>query len=127
MQSIKQEKGVQVALNALTGGMTTKLANSVVAPGGTIIMFGGIGGLPTDLPFPSLITKGISIQGYTLYELTYDKKNLPALIDYVREGIEAGDFTPNVDIVFGFRDIAAAREYMTVGNTQGAVVLKVSS
>ncbi len=75
----------------------------VTRPGGTIFMFGGIGGKPTPLPFGPVITKGVRIQGYTVYELTYHAENLPFLREYVREGIREGRYTANVGKVFRFR------------------------
>lgn len=120
-------KGVRVAFNAMTGDLTTALASDIVAPGGMIVMFGGIGAQETVLPYPSLIGRGISIHGYTLYELTYDAGNLPGLIDFVTSGVADGTYTPNVDKVFDFARIADAHDYMTVGSTTGAVVLKVAA
>ncbi|WP_425093521.1 zinc-dependent alcohol dehydrogenase family protein [Tropicimonas sp. S265A] len=127
VQEITKGAGVRVAFNAMTGDLTTTLAGSIVAPGGTIIMYGGIGGQETILPYPSLIGRGISIQGYTLYELTYHEENLPALIDFVTSGVADGTYTPNVDKVFEFEQIAAAHDYMTAGSTTGAVILKTAA
>ncbi len=125
IREITNGQGVRIAFNALTGDLTTKLAGDVVSKGGTIIMYGGIGGQETVLPYPQLITRGITIQGYTLYELTYHAENLPGLIDYVKEGVADGTYKPNVDKVFPFEKIAEAHDYMTAGSTKGAVILQV--
>ncbi len=125
VREITDGKGVRIAFNALTGDLTTVLAGDIVSSGGTIIMYGGIGGQETILPYPQLITRGITIQGYTLYELTYNAGNLPGLIDYVKDHVADGTYKPIIDKVFPFEKIAEAHDYMTTGSTRGSVILAV--
>jgi NADPH:quinone reductase-like Zn-dependent oxidoreductase len=121
---ISAGKGVRIVFNGLTGDILTTLVD-ITRPGGTIFMFGGIGLKPTPLPFGPLITKGVRIQGYTVYELTYDAENLPLLREYVREGILDGRYTANVGKVFPFQKMAEVHRYLEAGDMAGSVVVTV--
>ncbi len=124
VREITGGKGVRLVFNGLTGDVMNTLAD-VASPGGTIFMFGGIGGKPTPLPFHHIIGKGVRIQGYTLYELTYHAENLPAIRRYVSEGVREGHYTANVGKVFGFREMVDVHRYLEAGDMAGSVVVRV--
>lgn len=73
----------------------------------------------------ALIGRGISVKGYTLYELAYHAENMPGLIDYVRSGVADGTYKPNLDRIFPFEKIADAHNYIAAGSTRGSVILQV--
>src|SRR5262245_18413445 len=124
VKEITGGKGVRLTMNFLTGDVLTILVD-VVSPGGTIFMAGGIGGKETPLPIVPLIGKGVRIQGYTLYELTYHAENLPAIRQYVSEGVRDGHYRANVGRVFTFREMAEAHRYLEKGDMAGSVVVTV--
>ena len=72
-----------------------------------------------------LISRGVEIKGYTLYELTYHPENLDGLRDYVSNGVKAGRITANVDRTFGFDEMKDAHEYLEGGSTKGSVIVTV--
>ncbi|WP_428340969.1 zinc-dependent alcohol dehydrogenase family protein [Mycobacterium sp.] len=123
VNEITNGRGVRLVFNALTGDIINDLARAV-SPGGTIFMYGAIGGQPTELPL-ALINKGVRVQGYTLYELTYHEQNLPGIRRYVADGVRGGYYTPNVGKVFHFGDMADAHRYLEAGNMTGSVVVLV--
>ena len=116
--------GVRLILNALTGDVLHSLAN-VAHAGGTILQFGGIGAQPTPLPYAQIITKGINIRGFTLYELTDDPSNLEKLRQYVADGIRDGFYTANVGKVFQFEEMVEVHRYLEAGSMTGSVVVRV--
>jgi len=95
---------------------------NVVAPGGTIFHYGGIGRKETPLP-RSLIGKGARIQGYTLFELTYDPAKLAPIKRYILDGVQAGHFKPIIDRTFPFAQIVDAHRYVESGNMGGKLVV----
>ena len=115
-------KGVRLVFNGLAGDILNSLVD-VLSPGGTVFMFGAIGGKPTPLPLHQLIGKGARIQGYTLYELTYHAENLPAIRRYVSEGVRDGHYTANVGKVFQFGEMVEVHRYLEKGDMSGSVVV----
>ncbi|GLS26042.1 zinc-dependent alcohol dehydrogenase family protein [Marinibactrum halimedae] len=121
---ITKDIGVSLVFNAMTGNVLNELVE-VTKPGGRVIQYGGIGGEDTPLPFASVIGKGITIQGYTLYELTYEPSNLEKVISFVKEGVESGIYTANVGRVFDFSDMVNVHKYLEAGDMAGSVVVRV--
>ena len=124
IREITNGKGVRIVFNALTGSLMKTLVD-VTQPGGTIFQYGGIGGKDTPLPYPKLISSGINIKGYTLYELTYHPENLPELIDYVVSGVKEGYYTANIDRTFNFDQLVEVHHYLEAGSTSGSVIVTV--
>ncbi len=117
-------QGVRLVFNAMTGAVI----NDVVAatrPGGTVFLYGGIGGEPSPLPYAPMIGHGISLQGYTLYELTYHPENLPAIRQYVSDGVAQGHYTATIDRVFAFDEMVQVHHYLEAGSRSGSVVVKI--
>lgn len=124
VKEITSGQGVDIVFNALSGPVIEDIA-SLTKPGGTIFQYGGIEGKPTPYPLATAVRYGIKIQGYTLYELTYNPANLPAVRDYVTQGVQAGIYTPKVGKVFQFDEMVAAHRYLEAGSTAGSVVVRV--
>lgn len=124
IREITHGKGVRIVFNAISGSILNDLV-AVTKPGGTIFQYGGIGGKETPLPIASLVRYGITIQGYTLYELTYHPENLNAVRQYVSEGIKEGHYTANVGKVFEFDEMVRVHHYIEEGNMTGSVVVRV--
>ena len=124
VREITDGKGVSIVFNGITGKVLNDLVG-VTQPGGTIFQYGGIGGKETPLPLAPLVRYGISIQGYTLYELTYHPENLNAVRKYVSEGVKEGHYTANVGKVFEFDEMVRVHHYLEEGNMSGSVVVRV--
>ena len=89
------------------------------------------------MPWFPLIGKGISIRGYTLFELTYSPQRFgnerpdhptayAAAKEFVRKGIEAGTLKPVISEVFPFDQIVKAHTYVEENQKLGKVVVRVS-
>ncbi len=124
VNQITDGRGVSIAFNALTGPVLEEIAN-VTAPGGTIFQYGGIQGQETPYPLATAVKNGLKIQGYSLYEMTYNPANLPAVRDYVTQGVKEGHYTANVGKVFRFDEMVEAHRYLEAGSTTGSVVVLV--
>ena len=125
VDEITDGKGARLIFMALTGDIMETLVNDIVSESGTIFMYGGIGAHDTPLPYPKLISRWVTIKGYTLYEITYHPENLDALRDYVVDGVKKGTITANVDRTFRFEEMADAHAYLEGGSTKGSVIALV--
>ena len=69
--------------------------------------------------------KSLKIQGYTLFELTTDKKLFEQATRYVFEHIESGALSPRIDKVFPLSSIVEAHRYMELNEQIGKIVISV--
>ena len=124
VRELTRDQGVDLVFNALSGPVLEDIT-SVTKPGGTIFQYGGIQGKQTPYPLATAVRYGIKIQGYTLYELTYNLANLPAVREYVTQGVQEGFYTANVGRVFQFDEMVEAHRYLEAGSMAGSVVVRV--
>lgn len=115
-------RGVRLVFNAMTGSLMETLVGAT-APGGTIFQYGVIGLKETPLPWFPLIEKGIKLQGYLVFELTYEPAKLALMKRYVLDGVRAGRFKPVIDRTFPFDQIVEAHRYLESGSLSGKVVV----
>jgi len=71
------------------------------------------------------LAKGLTIRGYTLFELTQDDELLARAKSFVYEGLESGALKPVIDRTFTFTDIAEAHRYMESNQQKGKIVVTV--
>ena len=124
VKQITGGRGARLVFNAITGPILNDLA-AVTADGGLIIQYGAIGHEETPLPSGAMNRHGLSIRGYTLYELTYHAENLPAIRQYVSDGVRQGCFNPVIDRAFRFDEMVDVHRYLEAGSRLGSVVVLV--
>ncbi len=69
--AITDGNGANLVFDPVAGPMLTALAQAT-ARGGTIFVYGALAPAPTPYPLMEALGKGLSIQGYTLFEITGD-------------------------------------------------------
>ena len=117
-------KGARLVFDPI-GGKGVELLCQAAAQYGTIYEYGSLAMEPT--PFPLLITlpKGLSMRGYSIFEVV----SIPALRaqaeKYVFEHIEKGDFKPRIAKTFPLSQIADAHRYMESNEHVGKIVVTV--
>jgi very-short-patch-repair endonuclease len=103
-----------------------QVALFTAATGGQINIYGALDFESiNDIPMPwfPMIAKGISIRGYTLFELTdnpdrfgtekpYDPVAYPQAKEFILAGLESGALKPMVAKVFSFDRIVEAHDYV---------------
>ena len=97
----------------------------ITKPSGAIVQYGGIQGRETPYPLATATRYGIKIQGYTLYELTYNLINLPAVREYVGQGVREEYYQAKVGKIFQFDEMVEAHRYLEAGSMPGSVVVRV--
>lgn len=117
-------KGARIVFDPVAGKGIDSLAKAT-AHGGIIFEYGALAMEPTPYPLMTALTRGISIQGYTLFEVVANPEVSPKAKQYVFDHLEAGNFKPRIDKTFPLSEIVEAHRYME-GNAQvGKIVVTV--
>jgi len=124
IQEITGGKGVRLTFDPVAGPDLEKLATAA-APGGILFEYGILSGQPTPFPLFQALSKGLSVRGYLLMEITLD----PALLDkakaYVFDRLADGRFVPKIAKIFPFDQAADAYIYLESNQQVGKVVITV--
>jgi len=124
MAEITQDSGAELIFDPIGGPLLSQLAE-VAAKGGRIIEYGALDSEPTPYPLFSALAKGLTIRGYTLFEITHDKDRLENAKAFLWPLFNAGKLTPAIDRVFSFNQIQQAHEYMESNQQMGKIVVTV--
>jgi NADPH:quinone reductase-like Zn-dependent oxidoreductase len=117
-------KGARLVFDPVAGKGVEALANAT-AHRGTIFEYGALAAEPTPYPLFAALSKGLSIQGYTLFEVVSDPAIFAAGKRYTYDHIEAGDFKPKIDKTFPLAEIVEAHKYMESNAQIGKIVVTV--
>jgi len=107
------------------GGSLLEILASAAARQAIIIEYGALSTSPTPFPLFTALAKGLTIRGYTLFELTQDDESLARAKSFVYERLESGALRPVIDRTFTFSDIAEAHRYMESNQQKGKIVVTV--
>jgi NADPH:quinone reductase-like Zn-dependent oxidoreductase len=112
-----------LVLDAVGGPQVAQLVKAC-APGASVLVHGGLSGLPTPLPGGGYAA--VWLRRYRVFEITGDAAALRRAVAFVRAGLECGALRPVLDRVFGFDDVVAAHEYLdSPDRAPGKPVLRV--
>ena len=122
--NITDGEGAEFIFDPVAGPQVIELARAV-AYQGTIFVYGRLDPDPTPFPVNFGLAKGLTMKGYSLFEVI----NFPDIFEagkkYVFNGLECGDFNPVVDRTFPLADVADAHRHM-VSNTQTGKIVVVT-
>ena len=91
-----------------------------------VFLYGQLAPEPVDFPLVTCLAKGLSLRGYTLWELTLDPARRARAVRWISERLADRRLVPVIDRVFGFDDIAAAHAYLESGVQNGKIVVEVT-
>jgi NADPH:quinone reductase-like Zn-dependent oxidoreductase len=117
-------KGARVIFNPISGPFLEKLAEAA-APGGIIFQYGALSLEATPLPLVTILSKAVSIRGYTLMEFTRVPEKLAPIKKYVFDRLADGRFTPRIAKTFPFAQTIEAYKYMESNTQVGKIVVTV--
>jgi NADPH:quinone reductase-like Zn-dependent oxidoreductase len=131
-----EEQDLPAEVRRITGGRGARLVfdpvagpgvvtlSQAMAPGGVLFVYGGLSGEPT--PFPrETMRGGLSMRGYTLFEITNDPARLARGKQFVTEGLAQGKLTPIIARVFDFADIVESHRYLESNQQIGKIIVKL--
>jgi NADPH:quinone reductase-like Zn-dependent oxidoreductase len=117
-------KGARVTFDPVGGPFMEKLAEAA-QPGGIIFAYGALSGQPTPLPLLPVLSKGLTVRGYTLMEFTRVPEKLAVARKYVYERLADGRFRPRVAKTFPFAQTVDAYKYLESNAQVGKIVVTV--
>ncbi|WP_342349391.1 zinc-dependent alcohol dehydrogenase family protein [uncultured Nitrospira sp.] len=117
-------KGVRLVFDPVAGPLLEQLA-AVTAPGGIIFEYGALAPHPTPYPLFPALAKGLTIRGYTLFEIVKNPEMLKRGKEYIYQGLESGALKPIIDRTFPLTEIAEAHRYMVSNQQKGKIVVTV--
>lgn len=108
------------------GGPTLLDLAAAAAKGATIFEYGALSPEPTPFPlFPALV-KGLTIRGYTLFEITQSPELCERAREYVFNLLQSGDLKPIIDEHrFSLDEIVEAQLFMETNTQKGKIVVTV--
>ena len=121
---ITQGKGARVIFDSVAGPGIELLANAA-ARGGTIYVYGFLSGQATPFPLLAAISKSLSVQGYTLFDVVSVAEIRIKAEKYVFDHLEAGTFKPKIAKTFPLTEIVQAHQYMESNAQVGKIVVTV--
>ncbi|HSY37054.1 MAG TPA: zinc-dependent alcohol dehydrogenase family protein [Acidobacteriaceae bacterium] len=123
VNEITSGKGARVVFDPIGGPMLESLA-AATAYHGIVLEYGALASEATPFPLFTALAKGLTIRGYTLFELTTDPVFSKAK-QYVFDRLAAGAFRPLIDKTFPFAEMVAAHRYMESNAQVGKIVVTV--
>jgi NADPH:quinone reductase-like Zn-dependent oxidoreductase len=121
VNEITSDKGARIVFDPIGGKILESLAE-VAAPRGIIFEYGALASEPTLYPLFTALAKGLTIRGYTLFEITPDPV-FPKAKQYVFDHLASGAFRPLIDKSFPFAAIVEAHRYMESNAQIGKIVV----
>jgi NADPH:quinone reductase-like Zn-dependent oxidoreductase len=117
--------GADIIFDPVAGKFVETLANCA-AYGSTIYEYGALSLEPTPFPLWPALQKGLSVKGYTLFEITANPEKLAKAKIYVSNALQTNKFKPIIDKQkFSLDQIVAAHEYMESNQQNGKIVVTV--
>jgi len=117
-------KGARIVFDPVAGKGIEALA-AATAFGGILFEYGALATEPTPFPLRAALSRGLSVRGYTLFEVVSDAERFAEAKRYIYGKLESGAFQPKIDKVFPLSEIVEAHRYMQSNAQIGKIVVKV--
>jgi NADPH:quinone reductase-like Zn-dependent oxidoreductase len=117
-------KGARVIFDPISGPFLEKLAEAA-SPRGIIFQYGAFSMQPAPFPLFTALSKGLSIRGYSVMEITRNPEKLAAAKKYVYDRLADGRFKPKIAKKFPFARTVEAYKYLESNEQVGKVVVTV--
>lgn len=124
VQRITDGKGARVVFDPVGGPTVTKLTEAMSRTG-ILFLYGMLSREPTPLPLMNVLSKGLTIRGYTLFEFTSDPPRLERAKKFVYDGLASGKLKPVIAKTFPLEQIVEAHRYMESNQQIGKIVVTV--
>ncbi len=124
LKRLTDGNGAQMAFDPVAGPTVTAIAQGL-AQNATLFLYGSLSGEDTPFPLQAALGKGLTVRGYTLFEVVGDDERFERGKAFVADGLEKGDFEPTVSKTFPFDEIVEAHRYMESNQQIGKIVVTV--
>ena len=122
LKEIAGEGGVRVVFDAV-GGPAFLPLTAAMARGGILIEYGGLSPEATPFPLFNVLSKGLTLRGYLVHEITGNPARLAAAKAFILDGLNDGSLKPIIARTFPFEQIVEAHRYLESNEQFGKVVV----
>jgi NADPH:quinone reductase len=124
IREITGGRGADMILDPVSGPKVEMLCQALRYQG-RLFVYGRLDPRPTPFPVGLGLAKGITVRGYSLFEVV----NFPEVFERVKrrvyEGLERGEFQPAIDETFPLSRVADAHRRMESNEQRGKIVVTV--
>jgi NADPH:quinone reductase-like Zn-dependent oxidoreductase len=124
VRKVTGNAGARLIFDPIAGPGVETLAKATAA-GGTILIYGGLSAQPTPFPGGLAMVRGLTLRGFTVFEVTKDPVRLSRAKGFIYEGLANGKLRPIIDRSFRLEDIAEAHRYMEKSEQIGKIIITV--
>ena len=118
-------RGADLIFDAVAGPSMEVLA-AAAAREATIFVYGLLSMEPTPFPLDAALKKGLSLRGYTLFEIVSAPERMERARKYIFDGLKSGSLWPVIDRIFRpLEGIVEAHRYMESNRQNGKIVVTV--
>lgn len=117
-------QGVRLTLDPIAGTQMRAICEAS-GNGAAVFLYGQLAREPVDFPLLTCIAKGLTVRGYTLWELTLDAAKRARGVEWISARLTDGRLAPVIDRVFRLDEIGAAHAYLESGMQNGKIVVEV--
>jgi NADPH:quinone reductase-like Zn-dependent oxidoreductase len=126
VKKITNSAGARVIFDPVAGPFVETLAEAC-ARGGILFIYGLLSMRPTPFPTLAALGKGLSLRGYTLFEIVSDPDRFARAKAFILDGLAKGALKPIIAKTFPLEQIAEAHRYMEAGEQFGKIVVTVEA
>lgn len=123
VQEITEGRGAALAFDAVAGPGFPSILSSL-SLGGMAIVYGGLGGEPSQFSASALAFQDLTIRGFATNFLVADPNARREAIAYVSEGLSNGKLRPVIDKVFSLDGIGDAYGHLESNEQVGKIVVR---
>jgi NADPH2:quinone reductase len=116
--------GARVTFDPVAGPGVETLAQAA-AQGGIIILYGALAHSATPFPLFAALRKGLTLRGYTLFEVVRNPERMAKGKQYVLDGLASGKLKPIIAKTFPFEKIVDAHRFMESNEQIGKIIVTV--
>ena len=124
VMAITSGKGVKLVFDPVAGPLLAELADAADS-GATIFEYGALSSAPTIYPLFSALAKGLTVRGYTLFEIVKDPERLARAKQFIYNGLDSGVLKSIIDRTFPLKNIVEAHRYMESNQQKGKIVVTI--
>jgi NADPH:quinone reductase-like Zn-dependent oxidoreductase len=125
MKEITSGIGANIIFDPVAGPFLEQLG-SAAAHGAVIFEYGALSLAPTPFPLFDALGKGLTVRGYTLFEISANPEKLARGKQFIYDGLDTGALHPVIARTFPLDDIAEAHRYMESNQQVGKIVVTVA-
>lgn len=117
-------KGARIVFDPVGGKTVVNLAKGM-ASGGILFQYGGLSAEPTPFPLMIALSKGLTMRGYTLFEIISDPVRFAKAKKFVFDALSSGKLKPIIAKTFPLSEIVQAHRYLESNQQFGKIIVTV--